>query len=216
VERFIKTLKNFILKILVDPNVEFNKFADLTTQLIQRACVMYNNRYYRTIQARPIDVFEGRDINKQEIIRFEYEEIPKDTIVLRRPFKEEIGTGVLDYDVELYVVEYKAGNDDKYYAAPLYNYVCKYLINQGKLEDYPKELVKKMDEEGMLIRKLREEKRGLTKPRRAYKPYELRVLSARELVDHANSNLFKWSMTNKYGIEGLRRIINYIKEMVLA
>jgi hypothetical protein len=77
VERFIKTLKNFILKILVDPNVKFNKFADLTTQLIQKACEIYNNRFHRTIKARPIDVFEGRDINKQEIIRFEYKEIPQ-------------------------------------------------------------------------------------------------------------------------------------------
>jgi intergrase/recombinase len=34
IERFIRTLKNYILKILADPNVKFNKFADLTTQLI--------------------------------------------------------------------------------------------------------------------------------------------------------------------------------------
>jgi hypothetical protein len=135
---------------------------------------MYNNSAHRIIQARPIDVFEGRDTNKQEIIRFEYKEIPNGTIVLRRPFKEKIGVDVLDYDVELYVVEYKAENDDKYYTAPLYYYVCKYLINQGKLKEYPPELIEKMNEEGMLIRKLREEKRGLIKIRRAYKPYELR------------------------------------------
>jgi hypothetical protein len=120
VERFIRTLKNYILKILADPNVEFNRFVDFTTQLIQKACIMYSNSYHRIIQAIPIDVFEGRDTNKQEIIRFEYEEIPKDTIVLRKPFKEKIGVSVLDYDVELYVVEYKAGDDDKYYTAPLY------------------------------------------------------------------------------------------------
>jgi hypothetical protein len=176
---------------------------------------MYNNRVHRIIQARPIDVFEDRDINKQEIIRFEYEEIPKDTIVLRKPFKEKIGVGVLDYDVELYVVEFKAGDTDKYYTAPLYYYVVMYLIKQGKLKEIPEELKVKMDEEGMLTRKMRKEKRGLTKIRRVYKPYELRVLSARELVDHVNSNLFKWMMTKKYGRKGYNRIKKYINEVVL-
>jgi intergrase/recombinase len=32
VERFIKTLKNFILKTLIDPNVKFSKTVDLTTK----------------------------------------------------------------------------------------------------------------------------------------------------------------------------------------
>jgi hypothetical protein len=72
-----------------------------------------------------------------------------------------------------------------------------------------------MDEEGMLTRKLREEKRGLTKIRRAYKPYELRELTKRELVDHINSNLFKWMMSKKYGRKGLKRIIHYLNEVVL-
>jgi hypothetical protein len=135
--------------------------------------------------------------------------------VLRKPFKEKIGVGVLDYDVELYVVDFKVGDDDKYYTAPLYYYVVKYLIKQGKLKEYPKELIEKMDEEGMLPRGLREEKRGLIKIRRAYKPYEIRDLSEDELVAHVNSNLFRWMMSNKYGREGLERIINYINEVVL-
>jgi hypothetical protein len=90
--------------------------------------------------------------------------------------------------------------------------VCKYLINQ---KEYPPELIDKMDEEGILPRRLREEKRGLIKIRRAYKPYELRVLSTRELINHINSNLFKWMMSNKYSRKGLERITNYINEVVL-
>jgi hypothetical protein len=62
---------------------------------------------------------------------------------------------------------------------------------------------------------LREEKRGLIKIRRAYKPYELRDLSEDELITHANSNLFRWMMSKKYGREGLKRIIDYINEVVL-
>jgi hypothetical protein len=50
---------------------------------------------------------------------------------------------------------------------------------------------------------------------RAYKPYELKDLSEDELVTHANSNLFRWTMSNKYGREGLERIINYLNEVVL-
>jgi intergrase/recombinase len=81
IERFIRTLKNYMLKILTDPNVKFNRFVDFTTHLIQKACIMYNNSYHRIIQARPIDVFEGRDTNKQEIIRFEYVSFQKGPIL---------------------------------------------------------------------------------------------------------------------------------------
>jgi hypothetical protein len=64
VERFHRTLAGILLKLRFELNT-----GDWPNILLPKAIEIYNTKFHRTIQARPIDVFLGDDVNKQEIIK---------------------------------------------------------------------------------------------------------------------------------------------------
>jgi hypothetical protein len=110
VERFIRTIKWYIIKLLADPELQLapNDSANITQQLVQMACVIHNQRYHRIIKAIPINVLLGFDKNKQKIVHLNYPILPVGTIVRLRytPYKEKLNikNKVFYYDFNLYVI----------------------------------------------------------------------------------------------------------------
>jgi hypothetical protein len=81
VERAIRTLKNDLIQYLyVHPFPEISgRFVteeyyelDTTIMILQEICTLRNNTIYRTIRQKPIDVFYGRALNRQIIVKKKY------------------------------------------------------------------------------------------------------------------------------------------------
>jgi transposase len=135
VERVIKTLKNDLLKYLY-----FNPFPiasgqlDTTSQVLQEVCSLRNHTVHRMIEEKPIDVFYGREPNRQIIVRKKYPQYKQRDLVLIKPIRERglIKKKIFEFDYDIYIILAKEG--DKYKIKSLYNFV--HEINKVKKRWY--------------------------------------------------------------------------------
>jgi hypothetical protein len=126
VERVIKTIKNDLLKYLYThelPKQPLN--YDITNTILQYVCSLRNNTFHRTIQQKPVDVFYGRAVNRQIIVRKTYPQFKVGQYVLIKPLRErgDIIVKPFRFDYDIYVIINKEG--DKYQINSLYNYINK-------------------------------------------------------------------------------------------
>jgi hypothetical protein len=132
VERAIRTLKNSLVRYLyVHPfPVISGRFVvgqyyelDTTTMILQEICTLRNNTIHRTIYQKPIDVFYGRALNRQIIVKKKYPQFNQGDLVMVKPLrargKLDIKTFGFDYDI--YIILLKDG--DKYKQKLLYNFI---------------------------------------------------------------------------------------------
>lgn len=103
VERFNRTLANLIQKYRVgSKNREWYKVLN---DIVDN----YNNTYHRTIKAKPIDVFNGKDTNKQQYIYIE-PTFRKGDIVRIRQVKNVLGKGdYLKFSEDTYLITSQKG-----------------------------------------------------------------------------------------------------------
>jgi hypothetical protein len=135
VERVIKTLKNDLLKYLYfNPFPTISGPIDTTTQVLQEVCSLRNHTVHRMIEEKPIDVFYGREPNRQIIVRKKYPQYKQGDLVLIKPIRERglIKTKIFEFDYDIYVILDKEG--DKYKIKSLYNFV--HEINKVKKRWY--------------------------------------------------------------------------------
>jgi hypothetical protein len=143
VERVIRTLKNDLLRYLYYnpfPRItgrfiaEEYREVDTTTQVLQEVCTLRNSTIHRMIHQKPIDVFYGRAINQQIIVKKKYPQFEQGDLILIKPLRErgEILFKTFGFDYDIYIVLLKDG--DKYKLKSLYNFV--HEINKMKKRWY--------------------------------------------------------------------------------
>jgi hypothetical protein len=130
VERVIRTLKNDLIKYLYVrefPEIR-GKFVgeeyvedDTTSEVLQEICNMRNNTIHRTIREKPIDVFNGRTLNRQIIVRKKYPQFNEKDLVFIKPLRERGAQGIkiFRHDYNIYIIDKK--DLDKYRIKTLYN-----------------------------------------------------------------------------------------------
>jgi hypothetical protein len=139
VERVIRTLKNGLLNYLYYhpfPTLTGRFIAgeyrevDTTSQVLQEVCTLRNNTMHRMIHQTPMDVFYGRAMNQQIIVKKKYPQFKQGDLVLIKPLRErgELGIKTFGFDYDIYIVLLKEG--DKYMLKSLYNFV--HEINKVK------------------------------------------------------------------------------------
>lgn len=69
----------------------------------------YNHTIHRTIKAKPADVFDGKDVNRQKIIRVEYVFKVGDVVRIKLKRKVFDKGDVLTYSKDTYIIENKVG-----------------------------------------------------------------------------------------------------------
>jgi hypothetical protein len=132
VERAIRTLKNDLIKYLyVHPFPEISgRFVaeqyyelDTTTMILQKICSLRNNTIHRTIRQKPIDIFYGRALNRQIIVKKKYPQFNLGDLVMVKPLRArgELGIKTFGFDYDIYIIVLKDG--DKYKLKSLYNFI---------------------------------------------------------------------------------------------
>jgi hypothetical protein len=174
VERVIKTIKNDLLKYLYTYGLPKQPSVyDIATTILQYVCKLRNHTFHRTIQQKPVDVFYGRAVNRQIIVRKTYPQFKVGDKVLLKPLRErgDISIKAFRFDYDIYVIVNKEG--DKYQVNSLYNYI--------RFKDKPK-------------------KPKEAEPKKLwYKPYELRLLTKRQAYEHLHSPLVQHFLIHVYG-----------------
>jgi hypothetical protein len=181
VERMIRTLKQYLLDILMTYSIdqlhsEFLKFRTkiqavhkmnitFVDYLLEFACEINNNKEHRTIHAIPEKVFDGLETNKQKVNYMYYPLYPPETIVIKRPeYKGAFSNRIFNFDPETYVILANVGR--KFRLAKLIDYI------EGKTDYTIKN----------------------------YQPYEIKTFkSGEEFLNYLNSELIKNSLIKLYG-----------------
>jgi hypothetical protein len=201
VERMIRTLKQYLLNVLMtykldDLKIGFRNYREqfikvynmkftFVDNLLEICCEINNINKHRMIKAVPKDVFNYLEHSKQKINRVPYDIYEVGTIVTKKSeSKGAFSNKVFNFDPELYVIGQVEGRKYK-----LYN-----LID------------------------LLEGKRVLSAKR--YQPYEIRAFSSMdELMSYLTSDLIKGSLIKLYtdpekkndGRVRYNRIIEFMK-----
>jgi hypothetical protein len=125
-ERAIRTLKNDLIKYLY-----FNKFPtksedtelDPTTKILQEICTLRNRSIHRTIREKSEDVFYGRALNRQIIIKKKYPKFNQGDLVFAKPLRERgvLGFKIFNFDYDIYIILVK--EDDKYKLKSQYYFI---------------------------------------------------------------------------------------------
>jgi hypothetical protein len=195
VERMIRTLKQYLIKIFLTDTIdelhsEFLKFRmkiqvvhkmniTFVDYILEFACEINNNKEHRTIQAIPEKVFDGLETNKQKVNYMYYPLYPPETIVIKRPeSKGAFSNRVFNFDPEPYVVLAKRGR--KFRLAKLIDYI------EGGASVYTS---------------------------KEYQPYEIRAFkSAQEILKYLNTDLIKNSLIKLYGEYKYNVLIKWVRE----
>lgn len=115
VERFNATLEVLMQKLRIitkNPN---------WTNYLSDALENYNNTYHSTVKQKPIDIFEGREINLQDIIKINYKYNAGDKVKIMKKSKPFDKVDVVKYSEKTYIIESIKGekiklyNEDKLY-----------------------------------------------------------------------------------------------------
>jgi hypothetical protein len=180
VERMIRTLKQYLLNILITYKLDnlkigfrnykeqfvkiYNMKITFVDYLLEICCEINNNNKHRMIKAVPKDVFNMLEHNKQKINRVHYDLYKIGTIVIKKSeTKGAFSNKVFNFDPELYVI--------------------------GQVDGRKYRLYNLLD--------LLEGKRELTAKR--YQPYEIRAFSSiDELMSYLTSDLIKNSLIELY------------------
>jgi hypothetical protein len=180
VERMIRTLKQYLLNVLMtykldDLKIDFRNYREQFTKiynfkftfvdyLLEICCEINNNNKHRMIKAVPKDVFNLLELNKQKINKVYYDIYEIGTIVIKKSeSKGAFSNKIFNFDPELYVVGQVEGRKYKLYK----------LIN------------------------LLDGKQVLSAKR--YQPYEIRAFSGiNELMSYLTSDLIKNSLIELY------------------
>jgi hypothetical protein len=110
VERFIRIIKWYIIKLLGDPNLQLmpKVYSNFTNQLVQMACIIQNQRYHRMIKEVPLNVLLEFDSNTQKIVHLSYPLLPVGTMVRLRSAAYKVGSSLVNkifhYDFNLYAI----------------------------------------------------------------------------------------------------------------
>lgn len=198
IERFIRTLKWYILRLLASPDLNLVQGPNITEQLIQLACNIHNQRYHRTIKAVPLDVWMGFSSNNQEIKHINYKLLPIGTIVRIRLNRYKLGSSlankIFHYDFNIYVI---IGHRNR-----------KYILREILVYIYLGSAIEAEDLGGP----------GRKAQLRLFQPYEVDAFSSkRELVDYVRSALFRYQTVTRHGgnHELYWTILNYIVNNVV-
>jgi transposase InsO family protein len=109
VERFNGTLAKLIQRWRIHQQSQGIENADWVTALPD-LIYNYNHTYHSTIKAVPADVWEGKDKNKQEVVRI-FDRLREGDRVKRKIFLKAFSKGdELRYSAETYVLTRKVGN----------------------------------------------------------------------------------------------------------
>lgn len=107
IERFNRTLANLLQKWRV--GTKQRKWYKVLNDIVDN----YNNTYHRSIKATPIDVFEGKEKNKQQPI-YIVSNFEKGDIVRIRQIKNILGKGdFLKFSEDTYLITSQKGNKFK-------------------------------------------------------------------------------------------------------
>ena len=104
IERFHRTLRNLILKYTV---AKGKAYIDDLDKLIRN----YNTTEHRTIQERPIDIWNGKKTNEQTIIRVGHNFVVGDKV--RKQTKKAVfekASSTTNYSVKVYTITKIEGN----------------------------------------------------------------------------------------------------------
>jgi hypothetical protein len=137
VERVIRTLKNDLIQYLyVHPFPEKKEklvgkegYAeeyvelDTTSEILQRICTLRNNTIHRTIREKPVDVFDGRALNRQIITKKKYPQFNEKDLVFIKPLRERgaLSIKIFRHDYNICIINKK--EFDKYQIKSLYNHI---------------------------------------------------------------------------------------------
>jgi hypothetical protein len=138
VERMIRTLKQYLINILMTYSVEQLHSAFLTFRtnyqaghkmnvtfveyLLEFLCEINNNKEHRTIHDIPIRVFDELETNKQKINYMYYPRYLSDVIVIKKPeSKGAFSNRIFNFDPEPYIILTLRGR--KYRLAKLIDYI---------------------------------------------------------------------------------------------
>jgi hypothetical protein len=123
VERAIRTIKNDLLKFLYFHGLPMKDIHDITTGILQEVCTLRNNTLHRIIQEKPIDVFYGRELNRQIITKKKYPQLNQGDLVIAKPLRARgaLGIKIFRFDYDIYIILLKEG--DKYKLKSLYNFI---------------------------------------------------------------------------------------------
>jgi hypothetical protein len=189
VERMIRTLKQYLLDILMTYTIKqlYNHYTKLqlpmtfVDYLLDFACEINNKRKHRIIKAVPTDVFQELETNKQSINQVYYKLYKPGTIVI----KSKEGSGafsnrLFNLELEPYVITDTRGR--KYHLIRLIDLIqMRYTRVSSK----------------------------------AYQPYEVRAFeSAGEFMRFIGSPLVKRYLSKLYGKEWYDKIIEWFKSRV--
>jgi hypothetical protein len=200
VERMIRTIKWYILKILMnfEPGQILDHFRkqgvtwNFTDILLYFACRLINGKVNRTIKAIPEEVFVGLVGSNQKIVKKDFLLLPIDTIVLKIPERlhSQVPIKTFDYDVEPYII-----------------------VGHSGMKYYIQRLVDRVQERPLQIFNIR----GRLKQPKLYKEYELKPFKDyREAYEFLQAPLVKmklWNIAVKKGnvYEYIYRNGNYEK-----
>jgi hypothetical protein len=194
VERMIRTIKDTILKILMnyDPLDIYNYYVSkgynytMTNAILFLACYIINHSVNRTIKARPIDVFNHYEKNKQRIRYGSYLVYRMYSIVLKIPERAgQVPLKTFNYDPEPYIIVLVSGK----------KYIIQKLIEWIRGIHYL-------------------DVRSSTK-NKSYKPYELRPFNrAEDFIKYLKTPLVRYTLVNnpEYGIQGYQQLLRWIEE----
>jgi hypothetical protein len=189
VERMIRTLKQYLLNVLMtykldDLKIGFNNYRQqfiktynikftFVDYLLEIFCEINNNNKHRMIKAVPKNVFNMLEHNNQKINRVHYDILNVGTIVTKKSeSKGAFSNKVFNFDPEFYVIGQVEGRKYK-----LFN-LLDWIEGKAKLSA------------------------------KRYQPYEIRTFSSKdELMSYLNSDLIKNSLIRLYtdeqkGIDG--------------
>jgi hypothetical protein len=193
VERMIKTLKQYLLDILLTYSIDklhtqYLKYKDkiepvyniptsFVDYLLEFACEINNSKKHRIIQAIPYNVFIGLETNKQKIVHRYYPLYKEGTIVIKQfERKGEIPNKIFNFDPEPYVIVGNVGRKFK---------LCKLI---GYVEG----------------------NRYYTSTKN-YQPYEIKPFgSGHELMKYLRSDLIKNSLIKLYNKDRYESIVKWV------
>jgi hypothetical protein len=189
VERMIKTLKKYLLDILMTFSIKqlYQKFVEqklpltFVDYLLDFACEINNNKLHRTIKTIPTQVFNELETNKQKINLMYYPLYPHGTIVIKVPeSKGQFSNRIFNFDPEPYVVYNNVGRKFK-------------LLKLIDMIEYKTSNVSSKD----------------------YQPYEIKTFkTGREFMTYINSELIKNSLIKLYGKKRYDKIIEWFKPRI--
>lgn len=161
VERFNATLEVLLQKLRITTNNQnWRSYLD-------DALFNYNNTYHSTIKGKPQDIFEGKEINLQDIIKVNYKYSPGDKVKIIKKSSPFDKVDVIKLSEKTYIIESFKGEKIK-------------LYNEDKLyKPYELKKVLLFDEEENI-------NLDITKPTKEYKEHKKQLQNYKLGIDETN------------------------------